>query len=132
MLFFVLYHGFVAAVNARNGRLRPFPSTITGDHFSMDVQHFSRNVEKAYERHGYNCSLNAPIQPENTQNWVFSALDMFPTVLAALGCQIQGDRLGLGVNLFPDLETLPEAYGYTSFCQELRKLHLCYDSFWEE
>ncbi len=104
---------------------------ITGDHFSMDSQYFTRNVEKAYARHGYNCIINAPIQAKNTQNRVFSSLDMFPTTLAALGCQIEGDRLGLGVNLFSEKQTLPETYGYTAFCKELWKRTTYYESFYE-
>ncbi len=104
---------------------------ITGDHFSMDAQYFSRNVEKSYARHGYNCILNAPIQASNTKNRIFSSLDMFPTTLAALGCQIQGDRLGLGVNLFSELDTLPEAYGLDAFCAELSKSTAYFDQFLE-
>ncbi len=104
---------------------------ITGDHFSMDAQYFTRNVPKGYTRHGYNCIINAPIQPENTQNRVFSSLDMYPTTLAALGCQIPGDRLGLGVNLFSSRKTLPEIYGYEAFYLELQKFTAYYDAFYQ-
>ena len=34
------------------------------------------------------------------KNRDFSTLDFFPTTLASLGVQIEGDRLGLGTNLF--------------------------------
>ncbi len=105
---------------------------ITGDHFSMDSAYFSRNVDKGYVRHGYNCFINAPIQAENTKNRVFSSLDMFPTTLAALGCQIEGNRLGFGVNLFSHQETLPEIYGYSVFCGELSKRTAYYETFYEE
>ena len=36
---------------------------------------------------------------------------MFPTTLASLDAQIQGDKLGLGVNLFSSRETLTESFG---------------------
>lgn len=39
-------------------------------------------------------------------------MDMFPTALAAMGVKIEGDRLGLGTNLFSREETLAEKYGY--------------------
>ena len=39
-------------------------------------------------------------------------MDMFPTTLAVLGVDIDGDRLGLGANLYADKETLAEKYGY--------------------
>ncbi len=104
---------------------------LSGDHFSMDAQYFSRNVEKGYARHGYNCIINAPLPAENTKNRIFSSMDMFPTTLAALGCQIEGDRLGLGVNLFSDKATLPEAYGYDAFCEALMKGTDYYDRFFQ-
>ncbi len=104
---------------------------ITGDHFSMDSAYFTRNVKPGYVRHGYNCIINAPVPAENTKNRVFSSLDMFPTTLAALGCQIEGDRLGFGVNLFSGKQTLPESYGYAAFCTELRKRTTYYESFYQ-
>ena len=92
---------------------------ITGDHCSMDKGYFSRNVEEDYTRHIYNCFINAAAQPSQTVNRQFSAVDMFPTTLAAMGCTIAGDRLGLGVNLFSRQPTLMERMGYAEFNNEL-------------
>ena len=39
-------------------------------------------------------------------------MDLFPKTLAALGARIEGERLGLGTNLFSDEQTLIERYGY--------------------
>lgn len=94
---------------------------ITGDHCSMDRGYFDRNVDDGYVRHVYNCFINAAAEPVRTTNRQFSAMDMFPTTLAALGCTIEGDRLGLGVNLFSDGSTLMEDMGYTKLCTELSK-----------
>lgn len=94
---------------------------ITGDHFSMDKGYFNRNTEEDYVRHGYNCFINAPVTPVKTENRQFSALDMFPTTLAALGCTIEGDQLGFGVNLFSDKDTKIEEFGYSRFSEELQK-----------
>ena len=94
---------------------------ITGDHFSMDKGYFNRNTEEGYVRHGYNCFINAPVTPVKTENRQFSALDMFPTTLAALGCTIEGDQLGFGVNLFSDKDTKIEEFGYSRFSEELQK-----------
>lgn len=41
----------------------------------------------------------------------FTTFDMFPTTLASIGVKIQGNRLGLGTNLFSDEPTLLETYG---------------------
>ena len=52
---------------------------------------------------------------------------MFPTTLAALGVSIDGERLGLGTNLFSEKPTLCEQYGYENFCEELQKQSDFYD-----
>lgn len=94
---------------------------ITGDHCSMDKGYFNRNIDGDYERHVYNCFINAAAEPYQTKNRQFSAMDMFPTTLAAMGCTIEGDRLGLGTNLFSKAPTLMEKIGYTKLCAELSK-----------
>lgn len=94
---------------------------ITGDHCSMDRAYFNRNVDPGYERHVYNCFINAAATPFHTQNRQFCAMDMFPTTLAAMGCTIEGERLGLGTNLFSGRRTLMEEMGYTKLCAELSK-----------
>lgn len=38
-------------------------------------------------------------------------MDLFPTMLASLGVQIEGNRLGLGTNLFSDKKTLMKELG---------------------
>jgi phosphoglycerol transferase len=48
-------------------------------------------------------------------------MDFFPTILASIGVSIEGDRLGLGTNLFSERKTLLEEYGYNYLYQELRK-----------
>ena len=92
---------------------------ITGDHLSMDNGYFQRNVDEGYQRMVYNCILNAPVSSDNTKNREYCAVDLFPTTLAALGCTIEGDRLGLGTNLFSNLPTLAEKWGYDRFNTEL-------------
>ncbi|MBQ3816888.1 MAG: LTA synthase family protein [Clostridia bacterium] len=94
---------------------------ICGDHPSMDAGYFSRTIDKNYNRQVYNCIINSPIKAENTKNRQFCAMDMFPTTLAAIGCEIEGDRLGLGTNLYSKTPTLCESIGYKGFNAELSK-----------
>jgi len=94
---------------------------ITGDHLSMDNGYFQRNVDEGYDRMVYNCILNAPVTTFNTKNREYAAVDLFPTTLAALGCTIEGNRLGLGTNLFSPLPTLSEKWGFDRFNSELSK-----------
>ena len=92
---------------------------IVGDHPSMDNGYFSRNVSDTYTRRMYNCILNPAAEPVQNKNREFTTLDLFPTTLAAIGCDIQGNRLGLGTNLFSDRPTLAEEMSYNRFDAQL-------------
>lgn len=94
---------------------------IVGDHLSMDAAFFTRNLKSGYERHVYNCFINSPVKTDNTKNRVFTPMDMFPTTLAAIGCDIEGERLGLGTNLFSSTQTLAEEQGIEKLNRELDK-----------
>ena len=94
---------------------------IVGDHESMDNGYFERNVDDDYQRLIYNCFINADAETDHVTNRKFAGVDLFPTTLAALGCEIEGDRLGLGTNLFSDLPTLMEKMGFPHFDSELAK-----------
>ena len=101
---------------------------IVGDHESMDNGYFSRMVEPDYQRMVYNCFINAAASTENTQNRTFTAVDLFPTTLASLGCEIPGDRLGLGTDLFSDTPTLAEELGILGFEVEISMASEYYES----
>ncbi len=94
---------------------------ITGDHLSMDNGYFQRNVDDGYQRMVYHCILNSAAHTDNVKNREYCGVDLFPTTLAAMGCTIEGDRLGLGVDLFSDTPTLAEQWGYERFNNELSK-----------
>lgn len=94
---------------------------ICGDHLSMDAQFFRENTPKGYERHTYNCFINSAVATNNTKKRKFTPMDMFPTTLAAIGCEIDGERLGLGTNLFSNTKTLAEAIGVKKLNNELNK-----------
>ncbi len=94
---------------------------ICGDHTSMDNEYFSRNYDEDYERHVYNCIINSAVETDYSKNRVFTPFDMFPTTLATLGCTIEGERLGLGVNLFSNTQTLAEKFTIEKLNEELGK-----------
>ena len=105
---------------------------IVGDHESMDNGYFERMVDDDYQRLLYNCFINTPTAPKKVTNRHFAAVDLFPTTLAALGCAIEGDRLGLGTNLFSNISTLTERMGFENFSSELAKASSYYEEhFWE-
>ncbi len=105
---------------------------IVGDHSSMNNGFFTRNAGSDYQRHIYNCFLNAAAEPLETENRQFTSMDLLPTTLAALGCTIEGNRLGLGTNLFSGEQTLMEQYGYEALCAELNKQSDYYERFLED
>lgn len=94
---------------------------IAGDHVTMDEGYIERNVPEDYERTVYNCILNSAVQSPYTKNRQFVAADLFPTTLAAIGCDVEGERLGLGTNLFSGEATLVEKMGLEAFDIELTK-----------
>ena len=94
---------------------------IAGDHVTMDEGYIDRNVAEDYERTVYNCIINSAAEERNSKNRQFVAADMFPTTLAAIGCEIEGERLGLGTNLFSGKPTLVEEMGLEEFDAELTK-----------
>ena len=97
----------------------------------MDPE-FLADIDENYVRTTYNCIINAPIEPVRENDREFATFDMFPTTLAALGVEIEGNRLGIGVNLFSDAETLTEKYGYDRLEAELQKKSEFYlDNFYD-
>lgn len=101
---------------------------ITGDHLSMNNYSFDEVNSNSYTRTIYNAFLNSPIKPVTSSNRTFTTLDMFPTTLAALNVKIDGERLGVGTNLFSKENTITEKYGLDNVYLELRK----YSPFYSE
>lgn len=92
---------------------------ILGDHYSMKTDFFTEEEEK--NRRVLNIYINSVLTPKNNTNREFSTLDYFPTTLAALGATIDGDMLGLGINLYSDNTTILEEHGYDYVDKEFTK-----------
>ena len=98
---------------------------IVGDHLSMQTSYFeSRGANKRYV---YNCYINSAIKKSNTSNRIYTALDTYPTILSSIGAIVDGDKLGLGTNLFSDKKTLDEEYGFDKLNKELNKKSVFYN-----
>ena len=93
---------------------------ITGDHPTMNGD-FTSAADKDYVRKTYTAIINSPIEKECEETRLFSTMDLFPTTLAAIGAKIEGNALGLGVNLYSDRQTLLEEYGLEEVKSELNK-----------
>jgi len=94
---------------------------ISGDHLTMDGD-FCNKVSSKYDRKVYTCYINPAATVEDPDAArTYTTFDDFPTTLAALGCTIDGNRLGLGTNLFSSTPTLVEQYGVSEVNTELAR-----------
>lgn len=98
---------------------------IIGDHLSMDTDFFE-NFDENYLRTQFNLILNPAPELLNTDKSVFvnrqyANYDMFPTILSAMGVKIEGNRLGIGTDLFSGEKTVIEEYGLDYSNNELMK-----------
>ncbi len=91
---------------------------IIGDHLRMD----SSLVADFDDRKTYNCFINSVKTPTSSvKGRIFTSLDFFPTTLSAMGFEIEGNRLGLGTDLFSDVPTLAEQIGFETLDVEFAK-----------
>lgn len=106
---------------------------ITGDHCSMEADfleehdYYERHLGET-ERKVYNVFINPVITPVNSKNRKFTTMDIYPTVLACIGADIEGNRLGMGTDLFSDRPTIAEEYGYEEMFAELNRKSEFYDT----
>lgn len=90
---------------------------LSGDHLCMDSSYF-QDMPDGYDRRTYVNVINSD-KKYTGEARVYTTMDMFPTTLSALGCTIEGDRLGLGTDLFSDTQTLAEKLGKDTFNYQL-------------
>lgn len=91
---------------------------IVGDHLTMQDGFYDEDFEN---RTIYNTFINADALSYENKNREFTSMDMFPTTIASLGANIEGNRLGLGTNLFSSEKTISEIMGIDNFNKELMK-----------
>ena len=85
---------------------------MSGDHLGMQTSYYNEKIsEPNYQRTIYNAFINPATAAEKTHNRLMTTFDMYPSTLAALGVKIDGERLGLGTNLFANKQTLTEQLG---------------------
>lgn len=92
---------------------------LIGDHLTMDVDFFD-NYDKNYTRTVYNAFINSSVNSVYTKNRTFMSFDIFPTILASIGARWDGNKLGIGTNLFSGEKTLAEEYGIDYVNGELK------------
>jgi len=108
---------------------------ITGDHLTMQSDIY-KGVSSKYERRVYNAFINSYNENiDNIKNREFTTMDMYPTILSSLGVNIEGERIGLGTNLFSGKKTLLEELGYNELNSQIKmnsnyyNTNILYDSY---
>ncbi len=99
---------------------------LMGDHQVMQDSFYKDH--KDYHRVIYNAFINST-NKQNVKNRMFSQYDMYPTILASIGANIPGNKLGFGINLFSEEKTLIEELGIDVFDKELLKSSSYYDKY---
>ena len=70
------------------------------------AQQYVNDVPSDYQRTTYNCFINSKVTTDQIKNRQFTHMDMYPTTLAAMGFNIEGNKLALGTNLFLNYQRL--------------------------
>lgn len=92
---------------------------VMGDHPRMDK--VMPKEADTYNRTTYACFVNCEDSYADSTNRIYTQLDIMPTTLAAMGYEIEGDRIALGTNLFSNTPTLAEELGFEVLNTELSK-----------
>ena len=100
---------------------------LVGDHQVMQDSFYKDH--KDYNRVIYNAIINSSIKPINNKNREFSMFDMYPTILSSIGFEINGNKLGFGVNLYSEEKTMIETLGRETFDKELKKSSDYYNKY---
>ena len=100
---------------------------ISGDHLTMQSDFFELEEWQDYQKKVLNLIINPAVEVENT-NRSYSTMDLYPTTLAALGANIEENKLGLVTNLFSSEKTLIEKYGVEYVNNELMKVSRFYNN----
>ena len=95
---------------------------IAGDHLTPDSYYIANEGAAGFDRRAYVTILN-PVEGKKTagKKRAYTTLDLFPTTLSSMGVTIEGNRLGLGVDLYSDTPTLVEEMGLDALNTELLK-----------
>ena len=98
-----------------------------GDHLFMGT----RLVKGFPNRKWVNVFINSSKTPILEEKRLYSDVDMFPTIISSMNFDIEGDKLGLGTDLFSGKKTLVENIGLDSLNKEILKMskHLVYENY---
>lgn len=101
---------------------------VLSDHLTMRVSVWDQLT--ALDRDNTLIMLGNDIEPQRIRRDA-TMLDVFPTILDALGFNLERDRAGLGTSLFSNNRTLVEAHGIEVLNERLREETALQHRLWE-
>lgn len=102
---------------------------IASDHLTMRVSVWDQLI--ADERDNTFILLGPDIEPGTRTRRVSSMVDLFPTILEAMGFTIDDHRAGLGVSLFSPAPTLLESHGANELATRMHQESALQQRLWE-
>lgn len=103
---------------------------IIGDHLSMQNDVYSTHLlPNEDKRTIYNCFINPAKMPIKTTT-VLGSVDIAPSILEAIGCELPNGKFGLGVSLFSDKANLLEQ-NKDMYFEEIGKRSSFYNTFFQ-
>ncbi len=95
---------------------------VAGDHLLPDSYYIASEGADGFDRKVYFTVIHpAQGKEETCKARIYTTLDFYPTTLSSMGVVIEGDRLGLGTDLYSDTPTLAEELGIDTLNTELMK-----------
>ena len=95
---------------------------LAGDHLYPDSYYIASEGAEGFDRKTYFAVINPADGKVHTgDKRMYTTMDIFPTTLSSLGVDIEGGRLGLGVDLYAGIPTLVEEHGLEYLNIELMK-----------
>ncbi|NIC05458.1 LTA synthase family protein, partial [Billgrantia bachuensis] len=101
---------------------------VASDHLTMRVSAWEQLIEGERDN---TFILLGPGIPQGRQRREASMVDVFPTILEAMGFTIDWHRAGLGVSLLSDEPTLLEEHGEEFFNARMREEIALQERLWE-
>lgn len=95
---------------------------IVGDHLFMNEFPGKFLAHAREENRKWVSIFLNPVKEPKTRQHQFTSIDITPSILEAMGFEIEGHRYGLGASLFSDEKTLLEIFGADSLEAELKAL----------
>lgn len=89
---------------------------------------FFKDLDENYIKKRYYVFINSKVDYYGEQSKKITTFDLFPPTVASLGISYDGNRLGIGTNLFSDEKALIEILGWDGLQDELRKSSAYYDN----